>query len=186
MKIASKKMVVIDLVIAFVLVLVDQFTKHLAVLNLMNKPSIVLIPGVLELHYLENRGAAFGALQGGKIFFVIMTVVALAFMAYVIVKMPAGKKYTPFHIMSGVLIAGALGNFIDRLRLDYVVDFIYFSLIDFPIFNVADMYLTVTCVLLMILILFGKYEETDFVFFSRKKKKDTAVLVKEQEEEQES
>lgn len=186
MKITSRKMFITDLIIAFILVLADQFTKHLAVLFLMNKPSIVLIPGVLELHYLENRGAAFGALQGGKIFFVIITIIALAFMAYVIMKMPAGKKYTPLHIMSGVLIAGAIGNFIDRLRLDYVVDFIYFSLIDFPIFNVADMYLSVTCVLLMILILFGKYEETDFDFLSRKKKADTAVLEKEQQKEQES
>ena len=65
-------------------------------------------------------------------------------------------------------MAGALGNFIDRLRLDYVIDFIYIRLIDFPIFNVADMLITCVCVIALILVFFGRYREEDFAFLKRK------------------
>ena len=65
-------------------------------------------------------------------------------------------------------MAGALGNFIDRLRLDYVIDFIYIRLIDFPIFNVADILITCVCVIALILVFFGRYREEDFAFLKRK------------------
>ena len=67
------------------------------------------------------------------------------------------------------MTAGALGNFIDRVRLDYVVDFIYFSLIDFPIFNVADIYVTFICIAGLFLVFFGHMKEEDFEFLSLKK-----------------
>ena len=168
MKHKIEKMFWADLRIALLGVLTDQFTKYLAVTCLKDRPAFPLIPGVLELRYLENRGAAFGLLQNQKIFFVIMTCLILAFCLYVLTRMPSGKKYRIWHVTGGLLMAGALGNFIDRLRLDYVIDFIYIRLIDFPIFNVADMLITCVCVIALILVFFGRYREEDFAFLKRK------------------
>ena len=168
MKHKIEKMFWADLCIALLGVLADQFTKYLAVTCLKDRPAFPLIPGVLELRYLENRGAAFGLLQNQKIFFVIMTCLILAFSLYVLTRMPSGKKYRIWHVTGGLLMAGALGNFIDRLRLDYVIDFIYIRLIDFPIFNVADILITCVCVIALILVFFGRYREEDFAFLKRK------------------
>lgn len=164
----AKKMFLLDLCIALAGLCLDQFTKYLAVLYLKDRPPIPLIDGVLELRYLENRGAAFGVLQNQKIFFVIMTCLVMAAVLYVLWKMPVTKKYRLLHVLGAVLMAGALGNFIDRLRLDYVVDFVYISLIDFPIFNVADMYVSFICVIGLIIVFFGHYKEEDFAFLKKK------------------
>ena len=147
------------------LVLLDQWTKHLAVTYLAGGEDIVLIPGVFQLQYLENRGAAFGLFQNKIWAFVILTVVFLLFLIWAYLRMPKTKKYLPLHVVAAVLAAGALGNFIDRVRLGYVVDFFYFSLIDFPIFNVADIYVVVSFAALLICILFV-YGEDDFSFLS--------------------
>lgn len=171
MDLKSKRMFLLDLFIAALGLLLDQYTKYLAVANLKGQQPIVLIPGVLELRYLENRGAAFGVLQNQKLFFVLMTCLVLVFLAYALWKMPDQKKYRLLHVMGGLLAAGALGNFLDRLRLDYVVDFIYISLIDFPIFNVADMYVSFICVLGLILVFWGHFEEHDFDFLRWKKER---------------
>lgn len=171
MNLKRKRMFLIDLCIAVLGLLADQYTKHLAVLHLKGQQPIVLIPGVLELRYLENRGAAFGILQNQKSFFVIMTSLVLVFCVYALWRMPNQKKFRPLHVLGGFLIAGALGNFLDRVRLDYVVDFIYISLIDFPIFNVADMYVSFICVIGLILVFRGHFEENDFDFLKWKKER---------------
>ncbi|HJB90209.1 MAG TPA: signal peptidase II [Candidatus Eisenbergiella merdigallinarum] len=170
MKRKISKLFPLDLCIAAAGVFVDQLTKYLATAFLKDQPAVPLIPGVLELRYLENRGAAFGMLQNQKIFFVIMTCLILAFCLYALIRMPSEKKYVVWHVTGGLLMAGALGNFIDRLRLDYVVDFIYIRLIDFPIFNVADMYITCVCAIALILAFFGHDREEDFSFLKPKKK----------------
>lgn len=170
MELKQKRMFILDLFIAALGLALDQYTKYLAVLHLKDQAPIPLISGVLELRYLENRGAAFGVLQNQKVFFIIMTCLVLAFCFYALWRMPDEKKYRLPHVLGGILIAGALGNFIDRLRLDYVVDFIYISLIDFPIFNVADMYVSFICVLGLFLVFFGHFGEEDFNFLKRKKK----------------
>lgn len=167
----GKRMFLLDLCIAAVGLLLDQFTKQLAVMHLKGQQPVILIPDVLELRYLENRGAAFGVLQNQKILFVTMTCLVLAFLVYALWRMPDQKKYRLLHIMGGFLAAGAMGNFLDRLRLDYVVDFIYISLIDFPIFNVADMYVSFICVLGLILVFWGRFEEHDFDFLKWKKER---------------
>ena len=148
-------------VLIVVLVVLDQFTKYLAVSNLMNKPDIIIIPGVLQLHYLENTGAAFSLLQGRQILFAIITPVLLIFLLYSIVRMPQVKKYNVLDYVVVVVIAGAIGNYIDRIVNNYVVDFIYFSLINFPVFNVADIYVTCGVIVLFFLVLFY-YKDEDF------------------------
>ena len=152
------------------LVLADQFTKSLAVAHLKDKPAFNIISGVLELNYLENKGAAFGMLQNQKAFFIFVAVVILSVIGYVLYKMPDEKKYRLLHVLLSLIAAGAIGNMIDRIRLDYVVDFIYFVLINFPIFNVADIYVSVSTVALVILLLFV-YKENDLNFISFKQKR---------------
>ena len=99
-----------------------------------------------------------------------MAVVILGVIAYVLYKTPDDKKYTKLHVLLSFIAAGAIGNMIDRIRFDYVVDFIYIVLINFPIFNVADMYVSFATVILVILLLFV-YKESDLNFISFKQKK---------------
>ena len=148
---------------------IDQLTKFLAVENLKNKGDIPLIPNVLYLQYLENRGAAFGIFQDKKIFLVLLTSLILIGVCYVLWKIPADKKYIYLKLLCFLITAGGIGNLIDRIRLDYVIDFIYFSPIDFPVFNVADIYVSVGMVLLFIVVLFY-YKDEDFEFLKWKNK----------------
>lgn len=161
---------IIDIVLLALLVFLDQFTKKLAVLNLKDKPAYNIIDGVLEFNYLENKGAAFGMLQNQKIFFVFIALIFIAAIIFILIKAPEDSKYIKLHILLTMICAGAIGNMIDRLRFDYVVDFIYFSLINFPIFNVADICVTVSTIVLIILILFV-YKDHDFYFLSFKEQK---------------
>lgn len=156
-----------------VLVLLDQYTKLLAVKHLKDQSAIVLWKNVFELHYLENRGAAFGIFQNQRWFFVIMTIAILGIVTWFYGRTPVEKKYLPIRICMIVLTAGAIGNFIDRLLRGYVVDFFYFSLIDFPIFNVADIYVTVTFIVLVLLIFFY-YKDEDFSIYARRQEQKDA------------
>ncbi|EOS41185.1 signal peptidase II [Lachnospiraceae bacterium] len=151
-------------------VLLDQITKHLAVVHLKQQREIVLIPGVFELRYLENRGAAFGLFQNRQIFFVCAAVVIFFLIGFFYGKIPGGRRNLPMRICAVLICAGAVGNLIDRIRYQYVVDFFYFSLIDFPIFNVADCYAVIACILFAYLILFFyKEEELEWFSFFRSK-----------------
>ena len=171
-KVSKKKkiMLLFDLLGILLLIGFDQITKYLAVMQLKDKPAFSIINGVLEFNYLENKGAAFGMLQNQKAFFVFVAVVILGVIAYVLYKTPDDKKYTKLHVLLSFIAAGAIGNMIDRIRFDYVVDFISFVLINFPIFNVADMYVSFATVILVILLLFV-YKESDLNFISFKQKK---------------
>ena len=150
-----------------ILVLLDQYTKLLAIAHLKDQSAFVLWNNVFELHYLENRGAAFGIFQNQRWFFVIMTVVILVIVSWFYGRTPVEKRYLPLRICMIILTAGAIGIFIDRLTRGYVVDFFYFSLIDFPIFNVADIYVVVATIGLFILFLFV-YKEKDLEFLNFK------------------
>lgn len=147
------------------LIVADQYTKAMAVVTLKDKPAIPIIPGILELNYLENRGAAFGMMQNQKIFFIFVAVVIIGCIIYMLVKAPAQRKYIILHILLVFIAAGAIGNMIDRLSLNYVVDFIYVKAINFPIFNVADIYVTVSTILLAIMLIFV-YKDDDLRFMS--------------------
>lgn len=160
-------MLVIDVIIIIILFLADQYTKQLAVEQLKDRPAYVLIDGVLELQYLENRGSAFGMLQNQKFFILFVGVVFLLVILFFLLKLPEKKKYNIVHILLSVIVAGGLGNMADRIRLDYVVDFISFVLIHYPIFNVADCYIVVATVLLFFLFLFV-FKEQDLEFLNFK------------------
>lgn len=149
-------------IIITLLILADQLSKLAAAKYLKQDGPVILWDGVFELRYLENRGAAFGIMQNKQIFFIIMTIVVLLGLSYIYLKrIPNERRFIPLNIIALLLAAGAIGNLIDRVILNYVVDFFYFKLIDFPIFNVADIYVTVAAVLLIIFSLFY-YKEADF------------------------
>ena len=166
-----------DLFIAALLLVLDQFTKHLAVVYLKGKEPISLIKGVLELQYLENRGAAFGMFQNQKVFLLIVGVLFIGAIVFFLLRLPEDQKYFVMHVLAAVIIAGGLGNMIDRIRLEYVVDFISFVLINFPIFNVADCYVVVATFSIFILLLFVyKDEDLDFLIKIGKKSGAHEVL----------
>lgn len=160
---------------SIILIILDQITKYFAVLKLKDAPAIPIITDVFELEYLENRGAAFGILQGQKTFFVILTIIMLIIMIYLYIHLPLEKHFGYMRIILILLISGAIGNFIDRCMNNYVVDFFYFKLINFPIFNVADIYVSVATVALVLLFLFYyKEEDIDIMLntFPFRKKKE--------------
>lgn len=158
-------------VLAAILILLDQWSKYLVVLHLKGQKDISLISGVLELTYLENRGAAFGLLQDQRILFLISGLLLIVAVFWFFRKASGSPRFLPLKICLTILLAGALGNMIDRVRLGYVVDFIYVKLIDFPVFNVADIYVTVTAFLLVFFVL-CYYKEEDFEeIFGRGKRK---------------
>lgn len=163
-------LLVTDFMLFVILVIADQLTKHLAVVRLKNQAAYNLINGILEFNYLENRGAAFGVLQNQKYFFVFVALIFICVIVFVLIKVPTQKKYYSLNILLVMIAAGAVGNMIDRVRYDYVVDFIYLVCIQFPIFNVADIYVTTATVILVFQILFV-YKTNDFNFLSFNPKK---------------
>ena len=150
---------VMALILVIVAVLIDQYTKYLAVTHLKDGSAFVLIDNVFELNYLENRGAAFGLLQNRQIFFVCVAILIFAFILYCYVRIPKTGRYLPLRLCGIFIVAGAAGNLIDRIRLGYVVDFFYFKVINFPIFNVADIYVTCSAIFLAVLLIFCYKEE---------------------------
>ncbi len=148
----------------------DQITKYLAVVNLKDKNAFVIIKGVFEFTYFENIGAAFSMLEGKGIFLVLATCVVLAYLLFTYPRIPLTKHYFPLRLIFSLLVSGAIGNMIDRIANHYVVDFIYFRLINFPVFNVADCFVTVAVILIALYgFLFYRGDELDFLLTFRKK-----------------
>ena len=168
-------MLIIDALIAAVLLVLDQFTKHLAVVHLKNQPAYVIIDGVLELQYLENRGSAFGMLQNQKVFILFVGSVFLAVLLFFLFKLPEQKKFRIVHVLLAVIVAGGIGNMIDRVRLGHVIDFLYFRLINFPIFNFADC-CVVICALLLLIFFFFIYNEDKNGLDKKAGRRDKAAL----------
>ena len=161
----KKRMLFVCFELALMCVALDQFTKYQAVTHLKGQPSVPLITGVLELAYVENFGAAFGILQNARLLFTVISSLAVIVLLYILYKMPYQKKYVPLFFMLSLILSGAVGNLIDRIRTGYVVDFIYFSLIDFPVFNIADICVTCGAFTLVLLAVF-RYRDEDFRFLN--------------------
>ncbi len=145
---------------SLVIIILDQLSKQSAAKHLMYKKPFVILENFIQLHYVENRGAAFGILQDKKIFFVIITLTVVIITLYYLI-----NNYYDLHkftrIGVALLLAGAIGNLIDRVRLGYVIDFISVKLInayDFPVFNIADISIVIGTVFIMFLVAFDKYK----------------------------
>ena len=164
----KKKRYLTVLIWIVILTIFDQLSKIAADQFLKFREPFVLIRNVFQLEYLENRGAAFGILQNRQEIFCLITILALLGLTFLFVRMPASPRYRPMSICYVLFMAGALGNFIDRTLQGYVIDFFYFKRINFPIFNVADIYVTTAVILLLVLVLFY-YKEEELDFIGRKK-----------------
>ena len=195
MKKKNKKTVLMSGLMVLVLIAIDQLTKYLAVIFLKDKPAIPIINQVFELRYLENTSAAFGMdpisllhnifhfdvfVQNPELylnirmgFFYILTIVMVSLFVWLYFRIPNQKRYVFIDYILIFLFAGAIGNLIDRVTRQYVIDFLYFRLIDFPIFNVADIYVTCSAIAVLVLgIFYYKDEDFDLIFPSKKTKKD--------------
>ncbi len=129
----------------------DQLTKFLAAKYLLLSQSHPVIKGVFHLSLIHNRGAAFGILKGHLSLFIIASLFAIA-MIYAGIKDSRHSKI--YRVSLGLILAGALGNLIDRVSYGYVIDFLDFRI--WPVFNVADSAITIGAVLLGWFILKGK------------------------------
>lgn len=153
-----------------VLIFLDQYTKHLATDKLMGKDAVDLISGVLQFTFVGNKGIAWGMLWDKINFVVILTTIISILLLFLIFKIDLRinfyiknnveklsskiKTLKVLQIIFLVMFSGAVGNLIDRIRIGYVIDFIYIKLINFPVFNVADIFVTLSMVALIILCLF--------------------------------
>lgn len=137
-------------IVGLLLLVIDQLVKS-AVSNQIALGTVKsFIPGVLSLTNLRNDGAAWSILSGNQIFFYLITVVALVVLIYLLVTQ---RQHLLYQWGLTLLITGTLGNFIDRIRLKYVVDMFQIDFFNFPIFNIADMCLTFGVIILFIAII---------------------------------
>ena len=185
---------IIQIILFSALTAADQIIKYIAVLTLKDKEPVVIIKDVLELRYLENSGAAFGILQDKQVFFYILTAVVIA--AIIVIWLRSNKnlkKYSSLVInepdkfraktfkgitfinyILSILCAGAVGNLIDRVINQYVVDYIYFKIIDFPLFNLADICVTLSACALIVFFIFIYKDDPEMPLFVSKNKKNEA------------
>ncbi len=192
MKSKSKKQIFTGFALIALFILLDQITKSIAVLFLKDQPAIPIIKDVFELKYLENTSAAFGLdpisllhevfqfdvfsnnpelyLNVRMGFFYVITLCVTAILIYIYTKIPNNKRYLYMDVVLIFFIAGAIGNLIDRITNKYVIDFLYFKLINFPIFNVADIYVTCAAFAMIALGLFYYKDEDIEVIFPSKQK----------------
>lgn len=168
-KIGRKMSLCFSLFTCLILVFFDQLTKYIAYDRLRHKQSVSILKNWFVLEYVENRGAAFGILQNRQIVFIVGAVAVICVALYMYTRIPSVKKMIPLRVCAVLIISGAVGNLYDRIIRRFVVDFFYFKLIDFPVFNVADCYVVVGCFLFAFLILFV-YKEDELKFFSKREK----------------
>lgn len=142
------------------LLLADQYTKLLAISHLKGQAPFVIISRVLEFSYLENTGAAFSSFRGRQTFLIVLTTLVIILLLWKYLTLPGERRFVPMRLCMLLILSGAVGNLIDRVSRNYVVDFIYFVPIDFPKFNVADIYITVGVAVLAFL-LFFRYSDED-------------------------
>ena len=167
-------LIFIMLASTILLIGVDQLTKVWAVSQLLNADrTIAVIDGVFEFHYTENPGVAFSMLEGQRWIFIPVTVLIGGVVLAMMLRSPL-RKYRLFNVTCVLILSGAIGNLIDRIIYGYVIDFLYFKLIDFPIFNFADCCVVIGACLLFVFALFVMKEDDDVplrtLFFGIEKK----------------
>ena len=131
----------------------DQFTKYLVVQNLGLYEEVTLVPGVLGLTHVRNQGAAFSSFQGMRWLFLLIFAVFTLALLYEYFRKPMPFAGVERWCLAAIY-GGGLGNMIDRLRLGYVVDMLETQFMDFPVFNVADCFITCGCIALVVSLAF--------------------------------
>lgn len=136
-----------------VIVILDQFSKYLIVQNITEGINIVFIKDFFNLTYVKNFGAGFSILQNQQVFLIVVSIAAIILVSYLLIKSKNNESLN--RVCYILIIGGSIGNLIDRLSLGYVVDFLDFYIFgyDFPVFNIADSFLTIGCFILILSIL---------------------------------
>ncbi len=143
------------LIIILAAVALDIFSKYLAVVHLLPIDTLPIIENVFHLTYVENTGAAFSMLAGKRLVLIVFTSVFLLLLTvYLIHSVRKNKKFRLSNLAVSLIIAGGSANLIDRIRLGYVVDMFDFRLINFAVFNVADIFVTAGTLLFLLCIFF--------------------------------
>lgn len=160
----SGKSRALEMLLFAVLIFADQLTKILAVNAFSDGSSNELIPGVLHFVYVKNTGASFGIFKDGNTMFLILIPILILVILYYFFRIPGGKHFLPLRILGVFIVAGAFGNLADRVRVQHVIDFIYVKLINFPVFNIADCYITVSVFFAFVFYIF-LYRKENLEFF---------------------
>ncbi len=155
-KLKNNKSLIYAIIIAIILLLLDQITKVIIIENNIN---VTLIPNILNIHTVQNTGGAFGVGEGNTGMFIITNLVVLGLIIrFIYLQKDFMDKATLYTLF--VILAGGFGNLIDRLSRGYVIDFLnIFPSINFPKFNLADIYITVGCVILAFIFAMYSYKE---------------------------
>lgn len=164
----SDYMNLLPIIAGIVLILLDQGTKVWALQSLKPIKNMTLVEGFMDLTFVENRGVAFGMFSGQRWFILLLTAVITVVLICFYRGLPQKKEYRAVRASIVLILAGAIGNILDRLFRGYVVDFFEFTFFEWPVFNVADIYVVAGVILLAFMILFVIKEED----LELKKKKD--------------
>ena len=142
-----------------IVVIVDQISKQVVWHNFVPGYHVDIIPGILRFTLVKNDGAAFGLLEGGRIFFIIASVIAVVFITYLGFHLPKKERFK--RLLLGLILGGAIGNLIDRVYDGAVIDFIEMGIAGhwWPVYNVADIAVTVGAVLLLLQLLTASRRE---------------------------
>lgn len=144
-----------SIIFTAVLIMIDRISKIMAAKYLVGKGTVVIIPHLLGLQYLENTGMAFSMLSGKTVFLAVVTSLALAVMAYFLFIKRIGQPFEKFCFI--LIFAGGVGNLIDRIFQGYVIDYFEFLFMDFAIFNVADVYVCIGVGLYALYVFYTEY-----------------------------
>ncbi|MCF0228097.1 MAG: signal peptidase II [Parasporobacterium sp.] len=178
---------VIQIVLFLALTAFDQITKSSAAAVLKSGQDITLLDNILNFHYLENTGASFGILKNRLWIFYVITVIVILLLIFIFLSVyrrtcsyinsgrPVLSSKSVSHMifinyLIAAISAGALGNLIDRISHQYVIDFIELRFISFPVFNFADICITVSAFILIIFFIFVYREDKDISLFKRNDK----------------
>lgn len=139
-------------------IILDQLSKYLVSTNLLFGQSIIIIPNFFSITHVANSGASFSILEGKRLFFILITIIALYIFITSYLKT---AKFISSKVIYGFLVGGTLGNFIDRLLNGKVIDFLDFSFANynFPVFNLADVFICLGAFCWIILTLYEDYKK---------------------------
>lgn len=144
------------LVLVVALIIADQLMKWWIARTIPRNGFREFLPGIMGLTNLRNDGAAWSLLEGKQWFFAIVSIVAIVVLVYLMHRF-TGNEW--IEISLSLIFAGTIGNFIDRLRFGYVTDMFEFLPVNFPVFNIADVCLTVGVLILIIIVLLEKDDD---------------------------
>ena len=165
----KKKILIWDIICLILLNILDRLAKYAAQYFCINE-NYVFIKDVLEITYIKNAGGALGILNNQKFFFVFIAILFICLIIFFLLVMPNDTKFNVLHIWLSFILAGTIGNVADRIIYGSVIDIIYISKINFPVFNLSDVFITLGTLLTILTVLF-KLKEKDFEFLNFKQNK---------------